>query len=207
MNTSARFVSYIFHPLLLPTYLFILLSQTLPGALEPIPASSHLMFIGLIFIITFVLPVLNLSILKTFGTLKSFQMVDRRERYLPFILISFVYALITYLFYWKTRIGLNDNFLKLMIVIDLLVIVATLATFFYKISVHSLAAWGIVGVLIPLNKITEVNSLFYPALVVLILTGLIMSARLVLQVHTLKEVMWGGIIGLATSVTGMLILF
>jgi membrane-associated phospholipid phosphatase len=207
VNTVARVLSYIFHPLLIATYLFLLLSFTLPIALEPIQPASHLLFIGLVFIVTFLLPTLNLGILKIFGSLKSFEMIERRERILPFILISFIYVFVTYLFYNKTKLSINDNFLRLMIVIDLLVVVSTIATLFFKISIHSVAAWGVIGILIPLNKMTEINSLFYPSIAAIFVAGLIMSSRVQLGVHTLKEVLWGSVIGLATSVAGMSILF
>ena len=61
--------------------------------------------------------------------------------------------------------------------------------------------------LVPLNKITEVDILFYPTLGVIVLAGFIMAARLQTGSHNPREVMWGGVIGLATSVTGMIILF
>ncbi|MBT1704981.1 phosphatase PAP2 family protein [Chryseosolibacter indicus] len=203
----SRILAYVFHPLLIATYLFFLLSNLLPTALEPIPPASHDLFIGLIFIVTFLLPVLNIGILKAFGTLKSFEMQDRKERIIPFFLISIIYVCITYLFYTKTRISINDNFLRLMIVIDLLVVVSTLVTCFAKISIHSVAAWGIVGILILLNKMTEVNTLFYPSIIAIILTGFIMSSRIQVGAHSLKEVLWGSILGLATSITSMLVLF
>lgn len=203
----ARLASYIFHPLLMPTYLFLLLSQVFPAALEPIQSSSHLLFILLIFIVTFLLPVLNLGIMKALGSIRSFQMETREERILPFTAVSLVYIAITVIFYFKTRISLGDNFLKLMVVIDLLAVMATIITFFFKVSVHSLTAWGIIAILIILNKLSEEGSLFYPALISILLTGFIMSARIYLQAHSLKEVMWGGIAGLATAIAGMTIMF
>lgn len=203
----ARLASYIFHPLLMPTYLFLLLSQVFPAALEPIQSSSHLLFILLIFIVTFLLPVLNLGIMKALGSIRSFQMETREERILPFTAVSLVYIAITVIFYFKTRISLGDNFLKLMVVIDLLAVMATIITFFFKVSVHSLTAWGIIAILIILSKLSEEGSLFYPALISILLTGFIMSARIYLQAHSLKEVMWGGIAGLATAIAGMTIMF
>jgi hypothetical protein len=207
VNILARFISVVFHPLLIPTYLFLLFTVAFPAGLDPIPPESQSVFIILIFIVTFALPALNVAILKTFGSIRSYQMTTRRERIFPFILISAIYVAITALFYFKSRIGLNDNFLKIMIIVDMLVILTTIVTFFYKISVHSVAVWGVIGILIPLNKMTEINALFFPALAVVILAGFIMSARLVLQVHSLKEVMWGAVAGLAGSVAGMLLLF
>jgi hypothetical protein len=207
VNGFARLLSYLFHPLLMPTYLFLILAEAYPAGLDPIQSSSHFLFIVLIFIVTFFLPVLNLAFMKLFGSIRSFQMETRNERILPFSLIAVIYIFITYLFYYKSRISIGDNFLKIMIIIDLLAIVATLFTVFYKISIHSLTAWGIVAILILLNKTSEVNSLFYPAIGAILATGFIMSARVYLQAHTLKEVMWGGIAGLATGIIGMIALF
>lgn len=102
---------------------------------------------------------------------------------------------------------LHDNFLRLMIVIDMLVLVSTILTFFFKVSVHSIGIWGLVGMLILLTKVTALNSLLYISLGLIVLAGIIMSARLQLGVHTSREVMWGSIVGLVTGVTGMLVLF
>lgn len=207
MNGVARLVSYIFHPLLMPTYLFILLALHYPLALDPVQPSSHLLFIGLIFIVTFFLPVLNLAMMKLIGSLRSYQMEDRRERLLPFTLITFIYVFVTFLFYYKSRISIDDNFLRIMIIIDCLAIVATLITFFFRVSIHSLTAWGIVGILILLNKISGLNVLFYPVIAAILVTGLVMSARIQLHAHSLREVLWGGVAGLACAITGMLALF
>ncbi|HYG02968.1 MAG TPA: hypothetical protein VD927_11025 [Chryseosolibacter sp.] len=191
----------------MPTYLFTFLAFAFPAGLEPISADSHLLFIGLIFIVTFLLPALNIGILRSFGAIRSFHMLTRQERILPFIIIAFVYCFITYLFYSKTRIGLNDNFMRFMIIIDLLAVVATLCTFVSKVSIHSMVAWCIIGILIPLNKLTEVNTLFVPTLLFIVLTGFIMAARVRSGVHSLKEVMWGSIAGLATGISGMYFIF
>ena len=74
-------------------------------------------------------------------------------------------------------------------------------------SVHSITIWGVIGILVPLNKITEVNSIFYPTVGVIIVAGLIMGARLKVGAHTPREVMLGAVLGLATGLTGMLLLF
>jgi hypothetical protein len=189
------------------TYLFSLLAWTLPAALAPIQTKDHMNFLLLIFMVTFLLPVVILGIFKTFGTIRSFQMADRKERILPFIFITFIYLSITYLLFSKTRMGFHDNFLKLMMIIDLLMITATVTTLFFKVSVHSVGIWGLIGITLPLTKISEVNMLFYASLVLILLAGLIMSSRLQVGAHTSREVMVGSILGLASSLTGMLILF
>ena len=203
----ARLISVVFHPLFMPTYFFGLLAWALPVSLEPIGVELHLKFLLFIFMVTCLLPLLNVGIFKAFGTIRTLSMPGRRERLMPFVFISGIYVGVTYLFHVHGRMNLNDNFLKFMVIIDLLVIVATLATFFFKVSVHSISVWGFIGILVPLNKITEVNTVFYPTLGVIILAGIIMAARLQVGTHNPREVMWGAVLGLATGVAGMLVLF
>lgn len=203
----ARVLSVIFHPLFIPTYLFAFLAIAIPTSLEPITPELHGKFLLFIFIVTCLLPMINVGIFKSFGTISSFTMPGRRERLMPFVLISAIYVAVTYLFHLHGQMNLNDNFMRFMVVIDMLVVAATIATFFFKVSVHSVTAWGLIGILVPLNKIMDVSSIFYPTLGVIVLAGFIMAARLYLETHTPREVMWGAVLGLATSVTGMLLLF
>lgn len=203
----ARITSVAFHPLLIPTYFFFLLSWAVPALLEPIAPELQVRFVLFLFLVTCLLPLLNVGIFKTFGTVRSFSMPTRRERVLPFVLISVIYVAVTYMFHYQAGMNMNDNFMKFMVVIDMLVIAATLATFFFKVSVHSLTIWGLVGILVPLTRITEVNSIFYPTVGVILLAGFIMAARLQTGAHSSREVMWGAVLGLATGVGGMWIVF
>ena len=164
-------------------------------------------FLLFIFLVTCLLPILNVSIFKTFGTITSFSMPKRKERLLPFAFIAVIYIAVTYLFHVHARMNLHDNFLKFMVIIDMLVVVATIATFFFKVSVHSVTIWGLIGILVPLNKITEVNTIFYPTLGVIALAGFIMAARLESGAHNPREVMLGAVLGLVTGFTGMFLLF
>jgi membrane-associated phospholipid phosphatase len=168
---------------------------------------GQLNFIFLIFCVTFLFPALNVGIFKTFGSIRTLAMTDRHERIIPFSFITILYIVVTYLFYSRTRIGVEDNLLKFLIIIDALALVGTVATYFYKVSMHSLGICGMIGILLPLNKISEQNALFYPTIATIVLAGLVMSARLQLNVHTPREVMIGGILGFTTSFILMFFLF
>ena len=204
MRQLAILVSWVFHPLLLCTYLVILLTQFLPHFLL-IPTASIWMFVGLVFIMTFVLPVLNLLMFKTFGSLPSLQMHQRRDRIVPFVLISIIYAVVAWMFYYK--ISANVNFNKVMLIVAVLVVTATVITFFEKISVHSMAAGGLAGIIIPLNKVVADNSLLWPSVLIIVVAGAVMSARLYLNAHNMRQAMYGGAAGLMIGLTGMLLLF
>ncbi len=92
-------------------------------------------------------------------------------------------------------------------IITALIVIAMIVTLFYKISIHSLAITGLIGILLPLNKITEDNRLLFPTVLVICAAGLVMSARLKLGAHTPREVMHGSLIGFIVGFCGMIILF
>lgn len=207
VNVLARIVSILFHPLLLATYMFALFSFALPAGLDPLKDDGHLNFVFLIFCVTFLLPALNIGIFKTFGSIKSLAMEEKRERIIPFSFIAILYGVVTYLFYSRTRVSLDDNLLKFLIIIDILVLVATVVTVFYKVSVHSMAIWGLIGILLPLNKVSEDGALFYPTILSIVVAGIVMTARLQLNAHSPGEVIVGGMLGITTSFAAMTIMF
>lgn len=189
------------------TCLFCIFACWFPLGLDPINEKNHWGFIGLIFGITFVLPALNVSMFKAFGLIKSLSMEERRERVLPFSFVTILYVVVTYLFFIKTRVSLHDNLLKFLLVADALVLVSTVVTIFYRVSIHSIAVCGIIGILLPLNKISEDGGLFYPTIGAILAAGLVMSSRLQLNAHTPREVLVGALIGFSVSFMSMLILF
>ena len=130
----ARVLSVIFHPLFIPTYFFTFLAWTIPTSLEPITPELRGKFLLFIFIVTCLLPMVNVGIFKSFGAIRFFAMPERRERLMPFVFISAIYVAVTYLFHLHGRMNLNDNFLKFMIVIDMLVVIATTATLFFRVN-------------------------------------------------------------------------
>jgi membrane-associated phospholipid phosphatase len=200
----AKFISVVFHPLLLTTYLVIILSYYFPSMLM-IRKENRMIIVGLVFVFTFVLPAVNLVMLRAFGNIQSLTLQSRKERILPFVFISLLYLLVTVLFYFKLPFSANFN--KLMMIISALVVVSLLITFFYKISIHSIAMGGGIGILLPLNQVTEQMSLLWPTAFTILATGLVMSSRLMLDAHTPREVMYGGVVGFVVGFFGMIILF
>jgi hypothetical protein len=206
VNTLSRIISVLFHPLLMATYLVALLSFTFPPALYPIKVESRWTFLVTLFVLTSVLPAINIGLFKVTGVISSFSLEDRRERIRPSFFILLLYGLFTYLLSRK-GFSLADNLFKLILIIDALVLIALLVTVFYKASIHSLGVWGIIGILMPLNKVVDDGSLFLPTLLAIVGAGVIMSARLKLNAHSPREVLVGSLAGFVVGFLGMLILF
>ena len=184
------------------TYLFVVLAYFFPGILQPINPSPWFLF--LIFLMTFLLPSLNFIFFRVTGTIKDLQMFNRTERILPFAFVTILYCVVTFMFYWKFPV---PNVLKLMMIITAMVVAAAITTLFYKVSVHSMAICGIVGILLPLNNASEQGLLLYPTVGALILAGIVMSSRLQLNAHVPKEVGIGAVMGFAIGFGGMMSLF
>lgn len=202
MKGLARALSYVFHPLLMTTYLFLMLTYFLPVVLQP--ARPSFWIILLIFVTTFALPAVNFLMLRLTGSVRDLTMPQREQRILPFIFISIIYIFVTLMFYWKFPI---PNLLRLMIIVTALVVFSTIITFFFKVSVHSVAMWGAIGMMLPMNKVSEENTLLIPTVLVILCAGLVMSARLSLNAHTPREILVGSISGFVIGFFGMIILF
>jgi hypothetical protein len=202
LTRLAQFISVLFHPLLMTTYLFFILTFSLPGILQPIRPS--LWFLFLIFLMTCLLPSLNFIFFRVTGTIKSLQMFNRNERILPFAFVTILYVVVTFMFYLKFP---APNVLKLMMIITAMVITSAIITLFYKVSVHSLAICGMLGILLPLNNASEQGLLLYPTIGTILLAGAVMSSRLQLNAHVPREVMVGGILGFAIGFAGVIVLF
>jgi hypothetical protein len=200
VKTIAKIISYVFHPLLLATYLILVVGAFFPSMLM----IRNLLIVALfVFAFTFLFPALNIGLFRFLGTITSFQMESRRERKQPFIIIAIMYVGVAYLFYTKNPF--NANFNKLMIIVAALVVAATILTFFIKVSVHSLAMGGWIGILLPLLRFSP--ELLLPTVLIIVISGLVISSRLLLNAHTLKEAMIGCLMGFVVGFGGMIVLF
>lgn len=189
------------------TYLCGTLMLTMPSALDPVRPDHFVGFLMLIFLVTFMLPAINLFIFKIFGTIPSLAMPERRDRIVPFAFISLFYLTMTYLFYWKFGINYQDNIFRFLLIMDFLVLGATILTLTYKISVHSLAICGLLGIFVPLTKVGEGDGLLYATTICMVVAGFVMSSRLQLNAHTPREILVGGISGFAIAFISMLVMF
>ncbi len=204
MKVAANIISILLHPLLLTTYLVLLLGVYFPSMMMIAPQNLKII-LAFVFCFTFILPAVNLLMFKYFGTISNYTLVSRSERIIPFIAISLIYVVMTFLFYYK--LTFSQNFNNLILIVTLLVVVSTVLTFFQKVSVHSLAIWGGIGILLPLNKALEQSSLLWPTVLAIVAAGAVMSSRLYLNAHTPRQILIGGLAGFAIGFFGIIILF
>ncbi len=190
----------------MPTWLVLLLAFTFPWALQPARPDNVKAYVLMIAFLTIILPAINLAFLRWTGHIQSYTMPERRQRIRPFFIILMLYSFCTFLFNYKLHMNFEDNFFRLLVLLNMLVLVAYVCTWFVRLSIHSMAGAATPVILAIFSRFTEEGQLLPALLVSIILCGVIMSARLHLQAHTPHEVYWGAAAGAITSaVTGFLL--
>jgi len=205
-------LSYIFHPLLMPILglYFLFELETIPNslykfdALYYFPDVAKIRLYIVIGVLTFAAPLLSLLIMYWNGLITSLHLEKREERVYPFFIVSFYY-LLAYIFVayqWPQELK-HSAFVGFLFGMLLVFVITFLLNFWVKISVHAVAIFGVLGLLIGYNQtqLTAFEGESIPNLMFILLfsiiSGLVVTARLYLKAHSLKEVLIGMLIGFA----------
>jgi len=205
-------LSYIFHPLLMPILglYFMFELETIPNslykfdALYYFPFEAKLRLYIVIGVLTFAAPLLSLLIMYWNGMITSLHLEKKEERVYPFFIVSFYY-LLAYIFvaYQWPEDWRHPAFMGFLFGMLLIFIITFILNFWIKISIHAVAIFGVLGLLVAYNQsqLTAFEGETIPnfrfIFLFAILAGLVVTARLYLKAHTLKEALLGMIIGFA----------
>ena len=196
-KTLANIIAILLHPLLMPTFMFVIFIYFLPDIFNPLSMKAMLYVLLLIFLTTFVIPALSILGLRTSAVISNLKLENRSERRLPFVFIAVFYAVTTFLFIDK--LDISRVLIVLMISISAQIIILTIITFFWKISIHASGSGGMTGILLALIYLFPENPLLYPFIGLVLISGLVLSSRLYLNVHSQAEVYAGYIFGFVVS--------
>lgn len=193
MNKSiALALSVVLQPLAMPTLICVVILYLVPEATS-IPAAAKSSLLLLISLTTFVIPLLSIIGMRFSNSINSFHMPDKRERILPFSLISAFYLMTSGFFYFRFQV--DQLVLNTLVMVTACLISLTIITYFWKISSHLAGAAGLLAVIIVLSMKYGVNPLFYTFLLSIMACGALASARLALNAHKPLEVYGGFILG------------
>ncbi|WP_051052875.1 hypothetical protein [Fulvivirga imtechensis] len=175
------------------TLLIATLYFFLPTAIQPVNENAILPVLLMVFLLTYVLPLLSVGMLRLTNTISSLRLVDKRERLMPFLFITIYYAFATYIF--AIRFELGQVFMVIFGSITLSVLLVTIITKFFKVSAHSVGTAGLIGFLLAFHIRYIDSRLILPLVAAFILHGIVSSARLYLHTHDPKEVHFGSLLG------------
>lgn len=195
----AKMISVLFHPLIMPTYIFtILLTLNAHFALL-LPLQAKGLLLGIILISTCIFPLLMVFLFKNTGIILSLEMKSRQERIMT-LAISCVFY---YLSWWMLRHMHFSPIYQLFMIGTFFALVFTLLiNLFWKISLHMVAAGGATGLFIGLSLLHSqpVQAII---IVIILMSGIIGFARLKLEAHNPAQIYLGWIVGLVVMLSVM----
>ncbi|UZR93037.1 hypothetical protein [Chondrinema litorale] len=191
----AKTISFILHPLLMPTLVFFIVFYFAEIAV-PFSEEGRIRLLGLIFISTFLFPFGSIILLHSTTLIGNLQIDSQTQKPLPFVTVTVFYTMITYFF--VDKVGLDILPSSMIIAIALTTALVTIISTTFNISIHSTAIGGVLGILFCIKGVYyELHLLIYPIAACIFLAGLLMTARLYLQTHTPFQVFSGAILGFA----------
>jgi len=184
-----KFISTILHPTVLPTVgaflYFIFVTQTFEKRLQ-------LIVLGLIFVLTYIVPILLLFFLKNFGFIKDFQVSTIKERRVPVI---FMILILYFLGNTIIQIPMIRNLGILFYGTSLsLICIYVLFSIKLKSSLHLVSMGNMLGFFLIMTNVNNLSILFIIILLIF-LSGILASSRLYLKAHTPIELLIGFFLG------------
>lgn len=208
LRLSSKAISVLCHPLLILTYAWLLLMIANPyqfGSSNTADAFRHSLDKTLRVIqLTFMFPMFVALMLRPLGFISSLEMPTREERYVPFIATGICYLWNFINLYWA-----GDGFPRLFTVFSLGATVGLFTAFlinlFTKISIHAVGMGGLVAIAL----ITYPHS-YAPiephVLLIILLAGMVGTARLQLKAHEPQDVYGGYLVGFGAQMLAVTVL-
>ncbi|MFP4094674.1 MAG: phosphatase PAP2 family protein [Cyclobacteriaceae bacterium] len=191
----------------MPSLLFALLFYYAPVIAQPInPKAANYLLLA-IFITTFVLPMISITALRFTDVIKgskldAYSIPRRQDRVLPFFFTSIFYLITTYMFFSKFRV--NQILVVILAAITLIIFLVSVFSLFTKVSSHAASAGALIGFLLGLGYKYPDTQMLWPLVISLLLGGLVMSARLYLNIHRPIDVLLGSLLGFTVSISALL---
>jgi hypothetical protein len=183
------------HPIVLPTIGVLLYFILIPNNIN---SNQKLSLLGLIFVTTYVIPLVILILFKKFKLIKSFKAESIKERKIPVAMMIVLFYLLGNTL--QNIPNLRDLGLLFYATSLGLVFVYISFAFKLKVSLHLLSLGIITSFFIVLGLIYS-RSFIIIIITTLFLSGLLASARLHLNAHIPKEVYLGFLFGFASIFT------
>jgi hypothetical protein len=220
MRITAQILSVLFHPLLMLTYMLMLLLLVNPylfGVNNLGDMKSMKLIIG-VFVTSFLLPGFAIFLMWRLQLISSLEMRDKQDRIIPFIASGIFYL-------WIFRSVIEDANMPTAFIISVLgttmgLFICFLINLKFKISLHAVGMGGLVGMVLIMMWLYSYGSfglklpLLGPAeismtlllMVSIIIAGVIGTVRLFLKAHTPIEVYAGFAVGVLCQFIALKIL-
>lgn len=189
---AAKTISFIFSPLLIPTY--CTWTAMWSTTLSWLPANIRWMSVLYAFLFTCILPLGFISLMRISGHASDMSLRNRRQRFMPYIAGVMCYAAACFYFH---RAYAPEWFYLFFAGAGLAVLISLLVSLKWKISAHAAAVGGWLAMLLRIMTgpyvTVDLASFAFPCTV--IFAGAVCSSRLIIGAHTPLQLLAGLING------------
>lgn len=187
--TTARLLSAIFTPFAMP--LVGLLALFLFSYLGMLPWLYKAEVLLLVAFFTIMLPVVLIRLYRHWRGWSFAQIASKERRVVPYIISILCYFLCCHVMRLLHIPHLMSSILLSALMIQVL---CSLTNVWWKISTHTAGVGGIAGAVVAFARIFMFNPVWWLCLIIIV-AGMMGTARLILRQHTLAQVVCGFLLG------------
>lgn len=190
---TARVISAIFTPFSIPFLAFLILF--LFSYLRIMPIQYKLIVLGVVYCFTILMPTLTIFLFRKINGFSPEDLGERKRRFMPFLLTitSYVFCLVM-----MHRLNIPWYMTGIILAALIMMVICIVVNLKWKLSEHMAGIGAIVGGLVSFSALFGYNPVWWLCLFILI-AGVLGTARIILQHHTLGEVLVGFAVGLICS--------
>lgn len=203
LHILSQACSIVLYPMLMPLYGMLLFFTSTQTLLPLLPTAYIVIGIAGTMVLTLVIPSILLLYMWRKGYIDSLHMHDSKQRTTPYI-----YTLICYCFWaYFLHATLQLPIFMLLVAIGAIValLIVTIINHWWKISAHLTGIGGLLGGICSFALNYSILPI-YLIIIALLLSLLLMYARLYLNAHTPLQVVCGFLLGLICTSIPTLIL-
>lgn len=203
LQKTAKGISYILHPVFIPSYLVLALKWLAPLPLFYLFMGPKLFLALFMLTVTYtaIIPLLFVYLQYRMKFINDFTLNNRRERPRVYLFTSAFFFAVAYFLNAKGSVFMPTAVIFVSMAVNITGLFVM--NFFDKISAHVSGISGALGVFAALFYRYGDVRLVPAILTILVLVGIISSARLILGAHNLRQVIIGALWGFVTGFTGV----
>lgn len=194
----AHFVSFVCHPVFMPVAMTLVLSVIAPAGFTGMTTKQWVLLVVSIATSTLFFPLFSIALMKPLGFISSYKMPTARERTIPLMATMIFYFWISHVL--NNMAGAIPQVLKILMLGNFWgIIMVFIANIFTRVSMHTSAAGGVIGIITVLLFSNSAN-MIVPLFIAIALAGIIGTARLILGAHQRGDIWLGYIIGVISQI-------
>lgn len=196
LKSIAHFFSYLLHPVFVPLYVIFFLIYIHPFAFVGFSPDEKIKTIFIVALNLVFFPLLSVLLLKALGFIESIYLRTQKDRIIPYIASGIF-------FFWAYTVFKEQHRYPSILTIYVFGIflassAALITNIYLKVSMHAIGMGGWLALFL-LMSYNDGMMMSWPLALVILLTGIVCTARMLINAHQPKEIYIGLLIGILSQ--------